>query len=466
MVKVRAHHNDASHQIGSSACDEQRHDPAVAVTNEMRPAPNVLKKRDGFIGHGLVMKILIGVGGLSVTSTIERRYSKLPFEYRTDRAQETRTAAEAPVQEHHRRCTLVRYEAPRPMTVELHVCHRPNLMEWSRETYSFGMRAFVINETDDHFERGVLDVDPRATTPDDVLVRVDFSGVNFKDALVASSGSRVRRSPRLVGGVDAAGVVEESSDPSLPTGTRVAVHGGDLGVARDGGFAQYVWSAPRYVNALPDSISTRSAMVIGTAGFTAMQSVLALEDHGLHLGGDVLVTGATGGVGSMAVALLSARGYQVVASTGSIDEADWLLALGASRVIGRDDISDRPERVLASERWDGAVDCIGGASLAHILRSLRYGASVAASGLVGGTDLATTVYPFITRGVSLLGIDSAEAPVALRERVWMALGEAGASIDWSSLIDREVSLEDLGAALDRIHDGLTRGRIIVDPTAV
>jgi acrylyl-CoA reductase (NADPH) len=310
----------------------------------------------------------------------------------------------------------------------------------------------------------VSDVEPRPTDSGDVLVKVDFSGVNFKDALVAVALSRVRRVASLIGGVDAAGVIASSPDAGLAVGTRVVVHGHDLGTARDGGFAEYVYVPSRFINVLPDSISTQEAMVIGTAGFSAMASVLALEDHGLSHDGEVLVTGATGGVGSLAVTFLAAKGYSPVASTGSVGESSWLTERGATRVIGRDDISDRPERVLGSERWAGAVDCIGGDTLHQILRSLRYGAAVAASGLVAGTDLATTIYPFITRAVSLLGVDAVDASGATRMRVWAALGDIAPSVDFAPLVDRVVTLDQLADALEVIRKGETRGRILVNPT--
>ena len=308
------------------------------------------------------------------------------------------------------------------------------------------------------------EVEAVATEFDDILVSVDFSGVNFKDTMVAAPKSRVRRVASLVGGVDAAGTVVDSNDHTLPVGTRVAVHGGALGVARDGGFAQFVYSPIRYVTPLPDSVTTRIAMIIGTAGFTAMESLLALEDHGLEKGSEVLVTGATGGVGSQAVAFLAATGYRPVASTGSPSESPWLLERGAIRVIGRDDVADNPGRVLASETWAGAIDCVGGETLAQILRSLRYGAAVAASGLVASAELATTVFPFITRSVALLGIDSVEASIATRARVWSALGAITSRIDFEGLLDREVQLEELTSALHDVSDGKTRGRILVNPT--
>lgn len=325
------------------------------------------------------------------------------------------------------------------------------------------MRSFVVAEEEGVLHCSVVEAEPAALAAGDVRVAVEYSGVNFKDALVASAHSRVRRVARLTGGVDAAGVVVESGDAQFPVGTRVAVHGGDLGVARDGGFAQFIDAPTKFLSTLPDSVSTRDAMVIGTAGFTAMASLLALEKHGIDAEGEILVTGATGGVGSLAVTFLSARGYRVVASTGSPEESQWLHERGATRIIGREDIADKPDRVLASECWAGAVDCVGGETLHHILRSLRYGAAVAASGLVASPDLHTNVYPFITRAVSLLGIDAVEARTTTREKVWRALGEVAPLVDFDPLIDRTTTLEELTAALELIRNGRTRGRILVTP---
>ncbi|HEY7931002.1 MAG TPA: acryloyl-CoA reductase [Acidimicrobiales bacterium] len=323
------------------------------------------------------------------------------------------------------------------------------------------MRALVIDESAD-FSVAVRDVTPRALDAADVLVRVEYSGVNFKDALVAQAKSRVRRQPVLVGGVDAAGLVVESSHDELPVGTRVAVHGGVIGVARDGGFAEFLYAPLANVSPLPDSIATRDAMVIGTAGFTAMQSVLALEDHGIEAGARVLVTGATGGVGSQSLTYLAARGYDPVASTGSLDEAAWLRARGAVEVIGRHDVADKPDRVMASEAWDGAIDCVGGDTLHQILRSLRYGAAVAASGLVASAELVTNVYPFITRGVALLGVDSVEVGAPTRTRVWRALGAVAPTINYEELIDHTTSLDTLFEAIESVRAGRHRGRVLVD----
>jgi putative YhdH/YhfP family quinone oxidoreductase len=324
------------------------------------------------------------------------------------------------------------------------------------------VKAFVVSEIDDQLVIDVGETTPRAHDVDDVLVRVDYSSVNYKDALVATAPSRVRRVSSLVGGVDAAGTVETSPDMSFNEGDRVAVHGGSLGVGRDGGFATHVYAPGRYLSRLPASLSTFDAMVIGTAGFTAMASILALEDRGLERGARVLVTGATGGVGSQAVTYLSRRGYEPVASTGSPQSSNWLLERGATRVIARDEISDRPDRVLASERWDGAIDCVGGATLQEILRSLRYGATVAASGLVASAELATTVYPFITRAVALVGIDAVEASSVTRKRVWRTLGEIAPQVDFNSFVDRVIGLNGLPQALDDVRAGATRGRVLVN----
>jgi len=324
------------------------------------------------------------------------------------------------------------------------------------------MKAFVVSENDGQLSLGVREVEPAAKDLDDLLVRVEYSSVNFKDAMVASSPSRVRRLDSLIGGVDAAGVVEVSKNKTLPPGTRVAVHGGNLGVGRDGGFASKIFAPAHFLSTLPPTISTFDAMAIGTAGYTAMASVLALEARGLDPGAQILVTGATGGVGSQAVTYLSLRGFEAVASTGSPHESQWLIERGASRVIGRAEVSDRPEKVLGSELWDGAIDCVGGETLHQILRSLRYGAAVAASGLVASADLSTSLYPFITRGVALLGIDAVEAKPHTRSLVWQTLGAIAPLLDFATLTDRLIPLEELPRALDDVRNGLTRGRIVVE----
>lgn len=293
--------------------------------------------------------------------------------------------------------------------------------------------------------------------PDGVVLEVLWSGVNYKDALAASPTGRVARISPLVPGVDLVGRVvrvptalaaargdaapateARGAEPApgaggetsragtdapgawLPKpGEIVIAHGYEIGVSRHGGFAELASVPAENLVPLPGGLEPRDAMAIGTAGFTAALSVVALEEAGLTPGsGAVVVTGATGGVGSLALSILAARGYEVVASTGKADAAGWLAELGASSVVSREEVVGDPSRPLARERWAGAVDCVGGQTLAGVLRSLRYGAAVAASGLTGGGDLPTTVFPFILRGVSLLGIDSVETPMPRRRAIW------------------------------------------------
>jgi len=324
------------------------------------------------------------------------------------------------------------------------------------------MRAFLITENESDFQAQVADATTEATDASDLKIKVEYSSINFKDTMVAVPKSRVRRAPRLIGGVDAAGEVVESSDPNFPVGSKVEVHGDGLGVSRDGGYAEFIYAPSRLATILPSNISTKDSQVLGTAGVTAAQSILALENHGLKPGGEVLVTGATGGVGSVAVTLLAKRGYKPVASTGSPQESQWLLDQGAVRIIGRDEVTDKADRVLGSELWDGAIDCVGGETLGHILRSLKYGAAVAASGLLGGVDIPATVYPFITRNVALIGIDSVEATPQTRAAAWKLISEA--NLDVSDLIDRVATLEELPEALGAVAEGATRGRVLVVPS--
>jgi acrylyl-CoA reductase (NADPH) len=299
----------------------------------------------------------------------------------------------------------------------------------------------------------------------EVLVRVLWSSVNYKDALVTVPGNRAAKISPLVPGVDLAGVVVESADPSLAPGTEVLAHGHDLGVARHGGFAAFARLPAGLALPLPTGLSARDAMIIGTAGFTAALSADRLEQHGLAPGvGPVLVTGASGGVGSFAVALLAGRGHEVVASTGKTDERQWLVDLGAADVIGRDDLDEAPDRVLGPQRWAGAVDSVGGVTLARILRTLRYGAAVAASGLTGGSTLETTVFPFITRDVSLLGVDTVATDASGRRAVWERLARDVRRLDLGSLVADEVTIGGLDGAIDDVLAARVRGRVLVRVT--
>ncbi|MHB8329991.1 MAG: acrylyl-CoA reductase family protein [Acidimicrobiales bacterium] len=322
--------------------------------------------------------------------------------------------------------------------------------------------AYVVRQQGDTGTAGLEQLRIGDLPPGEVMVRVEWSSVNYKDGMVSVPGNRVARASPLVPGVDLAGVVVSSTHPALPAGVEVLAHGGDIGVARHGGFARFARLPAAAVMALPAGLTARQAMVIGTAGFTAALSIDDLERHGLEPGhGPVIVTGASGGVGSLAVALLAARGYEVVASTGKVDQHPWLRGLGATRVIGRDDLDESPGRVLGPELWSGAVDCVGGATLARILRTLRYGAAVAASGLTGGAALATTVYPFITRNVALLGVDSVATAPARRQSVWARLGDDLRPPDFEALVAAEISFRDVARALEDILGARVRGRIVV-----
>jgi acrylyl-CoA reductase (NADPH) len=331
---------------------------------------------------------------------------------------------------------------------------------------SDAVRAFVVAGRGRDLEAGVGSLPTDALGPGDVVVAVEWSAINYKDAMVTRPGNRVARISPLVPGVDLVGTVAASEDDSVAVGDRVIAQGYDLGVAHHGGFSPLARVPAGWLVPLPDGLTARRAAVIGTAGFTAALSLDRLEHHGLSPGdGPVLVTGASGGVGSMAVTLLAARGYQVVASSGNTSERAYLTGLGASEVIGRDDLVVDDGRVLGSERWAGAVDCVGGATLAAVLRSLRYGAAVAASGLTGGTTVESSVYPFIVRSASLIGIDTVLTPIAERRRVWDGLAARFPPDRLDDMVDDEIGLEALGPALDRILAGGTRGRVLVDPGA-
>jgi putative YhdH/YhfP family quinone oxidoreductase len=263
--------------------------------------------------------------------------------------------------------------------------------------------------------------------------------------------------------VELAGSVEESASPEFSVGQRVVVQGYDLGVAHHGGFAGYARVPAEWVVPLPDALSCRSAALVGLAGFTALLSLRRLRHHGIapH-DGPVLVTGASGGVGSAAVALLSSAGYEVVASSGKTAEHEYLKALGAAEVVGRQFAED-DGRTLGPQLWSGVVDCVGGVALAQALRTVRYGGAVAASGLTGGNELATTVYPFIVRGVSLLGVDTVEVPIEERRTLWNDMATEFPLDRIEDMVNEEIGLDGLTAALGRVLDAAVRGRILVEP---
>jgi acrylyl-CoA reductase (NADPH) len=324
-------------------------------------------------------------------------------------------------------------------------------------------RAFVVERHDDGtVSRSLTTLEPEQLHAGEVTIRVEWSSVNYKDALATIANGGVARVTPLVPGVDLAGTVVDSSDPDIAPGDRVLAHAYDLGVSRHGGFAELARVPAAWVVPLPDGLTARDAMAIGTAGFTSALSLERLEARGMQPDdGPVLVTGATGGVGSTAVAMLAARGYHVVGSTGKQEEHSYLRELGAAEVLDRSETIVSSGKVLERERWAGAVDCVGGATLAYVLRTLRYGAAVAASGNTGGRELNTTVFPFIMRGIDLLGIDSVNTPIQRRREVWQRLATDLRPPHLEESIAREVELADVESVLDDIMQGQVRGRVVV-----
>jgi len=301
-----------------------------------------------------------------------------------------------------------------------------------------------------------------ALPPDGVLIEVIWSSVNYKDALASTPAGRVARVSPLVVGIDLAGRVVDSGSDGPPAGTEVLAHGYDLGVAHHGGFAEYARVPAEWIVPVPPGLSLRDTMVIGTAGYTAALSVVALEERGLRPGdGPVLVTGATGGVGSTAVGILAGRGYEVVASTGKQDKEPYLRGLGAKEVVDRSMLDEGGGKPLESTAWVAAVDCVGGTTLANVLSRIDYGGAVAASGLTGGIELPSTVMPFVLRAVTLIGIDSVQTPIEVRRAVWQRLASdlKPMSLDTMGV---DVGLDDVTGVLDDILQGSVAGRAVVD----
>lgn len=322
--------------------------------------------------------------------------------------------------------------------------------------------ALLVDHSGESSRREVVELTLDDLGPGEVTIEVEWSGLNYKDALAASKDGKVARIAPLIPGIDLAGTVIASTSPDVQAGDAVLVHGYDLGVAHHGGFSRIARVPAEWVVPLPAGLTAREAMTVGTAGFTAALSVDALEVRGLRPGtGPILVTGATGGVGSIAVDILATRGYEVVASTGKPDAAQWLLDLGASAVIGRDEASDA-SRPLQRERWAGAVDCVGGSTLPYILSSLRYGAAVAASGNTGGMGVQTTVLPFILRGVALLGIDSVQCAIERRREVWNRIAQDLRPRGLAAVGSATLSLAQIPVALDALLQGAAQGRSLVD----
>lgn len=324
--------------------------------------------------------------------------------------------------------------------------------------------AFMYTNDPEAPRREVVEIGLEDLSTDGVLIEVEWSSVNYKDGLATSPKGKVARISPLIPGVDLAGTVVDSGGSRFAVGQKVIAHAYDIGVAHHGGYARYARIPTDWVLDLPEGLTTRDAMVIGTGGFTSAESVMALLDRGLRpADGPVLVTGATGGVGSMAITMLAALGFEVVASSGKKEAEDYLRSLGAARVIDRAELSVEDPKPLGAMTFAGAVDCVGGVTLANVLKRLNYGAAVAASGLTGGAGLTTTVMPFILRGVALLGIDSVQLPMAQRVEVWRRLATdlRPAGID---RIGHEIGLNQLDAVLTAILKGEVTGRYVVSPT--
>ena len=321
-------------------------------------------------------------------------------------------------------------------------------------------KAIVIEKTEGGQRVALTDFDEANLMDGDVTVRVEWSTVNYKDGLALTGKAPVVRRWPMVAGVDLAGTVESSSDSHWKPGDKVILNGWGLGETHLGAYAEKARVKGDWLVRVPASMSTRDTMAIGTAGYTAMLSVIALERHGLTpAGGPMVVTGAVGGVGSVAVAILAKLGYQVTASTGRPEEAGYLKRLGAAEVIERKELSG-PVRPLAKERWAGGVDTVGSTTLANVLSMIRYRGGVAACGLAGGMDLPTSVAPFILRGVALIGIDSVYRPRADREEAWKRLEF---DLDRTKLkeMTHEIGLADVVEAGRQIVDGRIRGRVVV-----
>ena len=321
-------------------------------------------------------------------------------------------------------------------------------------------RALRVQKKDGQFSRSVETLGSETLPPGDLTVKVAYSSLNYKDALSATGNPGVTKTYPHTPGIDAAGTVLESSDERFSVGDEVIVTSYDLGMNTPGGFGELIRVPAEWAVPLPNGLTLREAMVLGTAGLTAGLCLDALLAHGLEPGqGPVVVTGASGGVGSVAVALFAKLGFETLASTGTEAAHGWLRELGAADIVPRSELSEPSERPMLKARFAGAIDTVGGEVLSNVVKSLKYRAAASACGLVAGPELSLTVFPFILRGVSLLGIDSAECPVALRRSVWDKL--AG---EWKvdlSAATHEVTLDDLGRMIDEILAGRTQGRVLV-----
>ncbi|MBD3663194.1 oxidoreductase [Sulfitobacter sp. TSTF-M16] len=327
-----------------------------------------------------------------------------------------------------------------------------------------GFNALLVRKDDEGKTSAAVEQITEDQLPDgDVTVAVEYSTVNYKDGLCLGPGGGLVRNYPHVPGIDFAGTVEASNDDRYAPGDKVVLTGWRVGEAHWGGYAQKARVKADWLVPLPEGLDTRLAMAVGTAGFTAMLAVMALEYHGIK-GGPVLVTGAAGGVGSVAVAILSALGHEVAGVTGRPETADYLKSLGASQIVAREDINETTKRPLEGETWGGCVDAVGGPMLARVLGQMEYGASVAAVGLAGGAGLPATVIPFLLRGVNLLGIDSVMQPYENRLRAWERISQ-DLPMDKLEAMVQPATLTDLPKLGADILKGQVKGRVVVDVNA-
>ncbi|OUD10943.1 oxidoreductase [Marivivens niveibacter] len=326
--------------------------------------------------------------------------------------------------------------------------------------------ALVVEKDEDgKTHAAVKELEIKDLPEGEVLVSVEYSTLNYKDGLCVGPGGGLVRNYPHVPGIDFAGTVEDSSDPRYKAGDKVVLTGWRVGEAHWGGYSQKARVKADWLVPLPNGLTTRQAMAVGTAGFTAMIAILALEDHGLtHEKGEVLVTGASGGVGSVATSILANCGYQVAGVTGRPETADYLRDLGASRIVDRADVAEVTKRPLESETWAGCIDAVGGPMLARVLGQMKYGGSVAAVGLAGGADLPAKVIPFLLRGVNLLGIDSVLYPTEKRKTAWERIA-SDLPMDKLETMIVPATLSDLPKLGADILQGQVRGRVVVDVNA-
>lgn len=323
-------------------------------------------------------------------------------------------------------------------------------------------KAFVVNKTEEDFTATFRDLTVSDLPAGEVLVKVAYTDVNYKDGLASIPEGKIVRNYPFVPGIDLAGMVAESSDSRFKAGDEVIVTSYDLGVSHYGGFSKYArvkadWIVPR-----PTDLTLQEAMALGTAGFTAALAVYKLQYNGLQpQNGPVLVTGATGGLGSIAISILNNLGYTVAASTGKESEHDYLRELGAEQILAREETAAESNRPLEKERWAGSIDAVGGPTLAYLIRSTKNAGSIASCGNTGGGTFGTTVFPFLLRGINLLGIDSANCPMHVRRQIWEHLASDYKPNHLLDIIAHEAPLQDLPQALATILKGGVRGRTVI-----